>query len=244
MPAFAGIGGFRFGTKNNRSLGSQPSTLCHEKRPTRSSRPTSDVICWSVDEVLPSKPMTESLAIFLRQVRSRSQEHQKAMELLSTNRLAGQMVSVLRQELDSMVRVIYLLAQNPSRRQSLIDMSIRGERWTRETSRDHVTDREMVELSQSLHGWTRSVYKFGCAFIHLSSLHDYSDRDPLLSLPAKEREDILAHCRHYHGGPAVGTEHFANLIPYLPLVLQKVADNLEHYLIKLENGDIQSVQYL
>lgn len=51
-----------------------------------------------------------SIESFCRQVRSRSKEHQKAIGLLSEAGLAGQMVAILRQELDSMVRVIYLLA--------------------------------------------------------------------------------------------------------------------------------------
>jgi hypothetical protein len=124
-----------------------------------------------------------NLAIFLRQVRSRSLEHQRAMKLLASARLAGQMVSVLRQELDSMVRVIYLLTQSPERRELLIDAAVRGEKWSQEASRAKATDKEMVELAQALQGWTQSVYKFGFAFIHLSGLHDYNDRDPLSQLP-------------------------------------------------------------
>jgi hypothetical protein len=74
------------------------------------------------------------------------------MELLAGAKLAGQMVSVLRQELDSMVRVIYLLAQNSVRREVLIDASVCGEKWSRESSRAKVTDKEMVELAQMLQG--------------------------------------------------------------------------------------------
>lgn len=181
----------------------------------------------------------QSLAIFLRQVRSRSQEHQRAMQLLAGARLAGQMVSVLRQELDSMVRVIYLLTQRPERRELLIDASVRGEQWSRTSSRAKVTDKEMVELAQTLQGWTQSVYKFGCAFIHLSGLHDYNDRDPLSQLPGEERKDILAHCRYYHGGPAPAAESFEDLVPYLPRVLAKIAGNLECYLKALEDGEVR-----
>lgn len=179
-----------------------------------------------------------SLAIFLRQVRSRSVEHQRAMQLLAGARLAGQMVSVMRQELDSMVRVIYLLTQGPERRELLIDASVRGEKWSREGSRAKVTDKEMVELAQTLQGWTQSVYKFGCAFIHLSGLHDYNDRDPLAQLPAEERRDILEHSRYYHGGPEPGAERFDDLVPYLPRALEKIAGNLECYLEALENGEV------
>ncbi|PRC90968.1 hypothetical protein [Solimicrobium silvestre] len=181
-----------------------------------------------------------SLSIFLRQVRSRSREHLQAMQLLAQARLAGQMVSVLRQELDSMVRVIYLLTRNLERRELLIEASVKGEKWLQENSRATVTDREMVDLSQSLQGWTQSVYKFGCAFIHLSGLHDYNDRDPLVQLPRQERHDILAHCRHYHGGSLTDDASFEDLVPFFPRVLEKIANNLESYLVALENGEVCS----
>jgi hypothetical protein len=158
------------------------------------------------------------------------------MRLLSGAGLAGQMVAILRQELDSMVRVIYLLAQAPNRRDLLIDSSVNGERWLQHNSKGAVTDKEMVDLAQRLQGWTRSVYKFGCAFIHLSSLHDYNDRDPLRQLSIGEREDIINHCRHYHGGPTSNDPTFIDLVPYFPSVLKKIADNLECYLRDLESG--------
>lgn len=181
-----------------------------------------------------------SLITFARQVRSRSNEHRHAMELLSRARLAGQMVSVLRQELDSMVRVIYLLAQDIPRRTALIESSVAGKRWLKQNSRSPVTDKEMVELAQHLRGWTSSVYKFGCAFIHLSNLHDYNDRDPLALLPDQERIDIIEHCRAYHGGPSSNDASFDDLIPYFPRVLEKVARNLECYIEHLENNEVRT----
>ncbi len=139
-----------------------------------------------------------------------------------------------------MVRVIYLLTQDPERRETLINASVCGEKWSQVSSRAKVTDKEMVELAQTLQGWTQSVYKFGCAFIHLSGLHDYNDRDPLSQLPSDERRDILEHCRHYHGGPAPCAERFDDLIPYLPRALEKIAGNLECYLEALENGEVRN----
>jgi hypothetical protein len=162
------------------------------------------------------------------------------MELLSTAGLAGQMLAVLRQELDSMVRVIYLLTQALPRRALLLQDSIEGRKRSQEGSRTPVTDREMVDLAQHLQVWTRSVYKFGCAFIHLSNLHDYNDRDPLEQLPHDERQDVVRHCRAYHGGPHTGAPIFADLVPYIPRVLEKIASNLECYLAKLEDGQVVS----
>lgn len=175
-----------------------------------------------------------NLSIFIRTVRNRSHEHEQAMRLLSHVRLTGQMIAVLRQELDSMIRVIYLLKQDNDRRNFLIDSSVNGKKWTKLGSNAKVSDKEMVELSQHLEGWTRSVYKFGCSFIHLSRFHDYNDCDPLQLLPDDERESIIDHCRYYHGGPAKDAENFEGLIPYIPRVFEKISSNLEYYIRDLE----------
>jgi hypothetical protein len=175
--------------------------------------------------------------IFCRQVRSRSNEHRLAIQLLSEAGLSGQVIAVLRQELDSMIRVIYILAQPLESRTNLIKACVDGRKFSKATSKGAVSDREMVDLAQQLQGWTRSVYKFGCAFIHLSSLHDYNDRDPLRQLPPNAKDDLIQHCRHYHGGPNSADPDFHDLLPYLPRTFDKIANNLEYYLKCLENGD-------
>ncbi len=118
------------------------------------------------------------LDAFCRQVRARSAEHGQA--ILALRALSGQMVSTLRQEFDSLVRVVFLLAQGDRHcRHQLIGDVVSGRKWTRSGSLKPITDREMVDLANALHGWTKSVYAFGCAFIHLSHLHDYQTRGPL-----------------------------------------------------------------
>ena len=137
-----------------------------------------------------------------------------------------------------------LLAAYASRcvaRTLTIEDSINGEKWSQEGSRARVTDKEMVDLAQNLQGWTQSVYKFGCAFIHLSNLHDYNDRDPLAQLPEQERDNILRHCRYYHGGPPGPNPSFSDLIPFLPNVLDKISANLECYLQSLEEEQVNDV---
>jgi hypothetical protein len=99
----------------------------------------------------------------------------------------------------------------------------------------------MVHLTNTLHGWTKSVYAFGCAFIHLSSFHDYQDRDPLKQITVDERNAILAHLRYYHGGPSQVSPSFSDVVPLLPMVFMKIADNLECYVKELErDGDLQN----
>lgn len=181
--------------------------------------------------------LMSQIEIFVRQIKSRSAEHQKAVFALSSAQVPGQIVAILRQELDSMIRVIYLLSLPIDRRRALVSASVEGVQWRKENLKGAITDKEMVDLAQNLEGWTRSVYKFGCAFIHLSSLHDYEHRDAIGLLPESERNDLITHCRYYHGGPIESAPTFRDFVPYLPKILAKISSNLDCYLDKLVAGE-------
>ena len=105
---------------------------------------------------------TDYQAIFIRQVRARSAENARVFKELARINAPGQMIAVLRQELDSIIRVLYLFQQPKSRRTELIKESVNGVRWRRADSTAFVTDREMLELSSKLMGYDKYVYKFGC----------------------------------------------------------------------------------
>jgi len=177
------------------------------------------------------------LETFCRQVRARSGDHRRAFLLLNEAGVISQQMSILRQELDSMVRVIYLLSiQDVTRRNQLIEDSVNGIQWRSEDGRGRITDREMVELADQLQGWVGSVYRFGCAFIHLSWFHDLHERDPMTLISENERLSILQHMRAYHFGPQTNTPTINDLVPYLPSVFHKIANNLDCYVRDLEQG--------
>jgi hypothetical protein len=180
----------------------------------------------------------DKLEEFCKYIRQRSNEHKIAVS--RTRDLPGIVASIIRQELDSMVRVIYLLSIcNVYERIKLIEQTIDGKKWTVETQnkkQNQITDREMVELADKLQGWTKSVYKFGCAFIHLSNRHAYNNNNPFESLPDTEKEDIVSHMRYYHGGPNSDFPSFEELSTYFPMVFEKIASNLECYLKQLESN--------
>jgi hypothetical protein len=149
-------------------------------------------------------------------------------------------VGILRQELDSMVRVIYLLSQRDHKlREQLLAQAVSGEAWTVPTPNGKlkkVRDSEMVDLAQGLQGWTRLVYRFGCSFIHLSNLHDYQARDPFKSLPLEERLEISRYLCQFHGGDISANSVFDEVVAYVPKVLDKVTRNLEIYVDDLEHA--------
>jgi len=153
--------------------------------------------------------------------------------------------SILRQELDSMVRVIFLLfTENLDERRRFIQSTLRGERWQIPTARGklrNITDREMVEISQELQGWTQSVYKFGCAFVHLSDFHNHLVENPFEKISESERRSILTHMRHYHGGPAHDNPDMNEISMYIPMVFEKISSNLECCVRQLENGETKNI---
>lgn len=178
----------------------------------------------------------DAVKVFTRQVRARSAEHAAALRVLELARLHAMGVGILRQELDSLVRVMYLLAlKNRSQRLKLIQDSVNGRRW-RGPNAKNITDREMVRLANSLTGWAESVYRFGCAFIHLSNFHDHLARDPFKALPTSERRHVISHIEHYHGRLGTKTPGIDDLLPLIPDVFAKIAANLRHYLDELERG--------
>jgi hypothetical protein len=138
-----------------------------------------------------------------------------------------------------MIRVIYLLAVTDlTERQRLIDSTLRGEKWkirTKKSKWRDVTDREMVDFAQHLQGWTQSVYKFGCAFVHLSDFHNHHAQNPFDKLMESEKQNILLHMRYYHGGPRHDDPDMTEFSSYVPQVFEKISNNLECYLNELEH---------
>ena len=177
-------------------------------------------------------------------IRNRSDENRRAMQCFSIpHGVLSPAFSILRQELDSMIRVIYLLQiADPIERQRLIRSTLGGEKWKVPTPKGKcrdVTDREMVDLAQQLQGWTQSVYRFGCAFVHLSDFHNHLAQNPFQRLSEAEKQDVLSHMRNYHGGPSHDNPSMEEISEYLPRVFEKIASNLECYLEHLERGETE-----
>ena len=187
--------------------------------------------------------MATDTATFCTMIQQRSDENRRAMQCFAVPYgVVSPAFSILRQELDSMIRVIYLLLRpNLHERERLIGATLHGEKWKVTTVngklRD-ITDREMVDAAQQLQGWTRSVYRFGCAFVHLSDFHNHFAVDPFQRLSQDEREDILRHMRNYHGGPLNDNPDMREIADYVPRVFDKIADNLRHYVEQLARNEV------
>jgi hypothetical protein len=192
----------------------------------------------------------ECMNIFLSQAKARSDENQSAFELLMDQKLYGVAIGLLRQELDTLVRLSYLyLPETPLQTaMSLMQMSVDGKQWTKVNHNGKevkITDRNMLDLSGHLGGWENVIYKFGCKLIHLSDYHLYMTRDPFDSVGVEEKQEIIGYLSFYHKYPDQ-TITFEALIEYLPKVMEKLNRNVNFYIeeipmmmceeIKKQNG--------
>ena len=101
--------------------------------------------------------MDAEIHTFCIMIRNRSDENRRAMHSFAAlHGVLSPAFSILRQELDWMIRVIYLLqVPDLAERSRLIKSTLRGEKWKVQTPKGKfrdLTDRKIVDRSQQLQG--------------------------------------------------------------------------------------------
>ncbi len=177
--------------------------------------------------------VAENASAFCHAVEARSREHHEAMEAALDKGWLSIAGSVLRMELDSMIRVIWLL-DHPESRGQILAACVAGEGF--KAGRVSVRDIVMVNHAVSSHGWVRRVYDFGNRFVHLTNAHGYAERDPFQAY--EHRAEVIEYINDYHGGKIPGRplddrSSLIDLVPYAPHVLEKITSNLDSYLSRL-----------
>ena len=175
---------------------------------------------------------TQNVEAFISTIEARSTEHHEAMTHAVQHTWWAIAGSVLRLELDSMIRVIYLIHQPRDRRNRILTACLTGKGFKDGTHR--IPDREMIETARNDNGWVRTVYDFGNKFIHLTDAHNYADpkADPFKNY--EDREDVIKYLNSYHTGTMHGqrlddTATFNDITPYAPHVLSKITSNINSY---------------
>lgn len=125
-------------------------------------------------QALPSSKY--NLAIFCRNARFHSAQYAAPLRIHFQRYDLQQVAWILQQELDSLIRTIHLLSlEDHSERQKLIKAAVNGEPWMVDGKSEipvEIIYKNMAKHSEQFYAWTASVYKFGCAFIHLSASGD------------------------------------------------------------------------
>ncbi len=148
-------------------------------------------------------------------------------------------IGLLRQELDSLLRLCYLWRPetNVNQAKLLMQDSTQGKIWKYRNANGKTVklrDSDMLQFAAFLGGWESVVYHFGCKAIHLSDLHGYQIRDPLVSADAKTKEEVIKYLSLYHGY-GKQTICMDDLYAYLPKVMEKLTDNVAFYVEELQD---------
>lgn len=175
-------------------------------------------------------------ADFVRLVEERSKENQAAFTLLMSNGLLGPALALVRQELDSMIRVIWLIDScDDVERARLVADAMHGVHWQKTSAKGklvRIADAEMSDAALRRHGWIKQVYRYGCHLIHLSDWHNYRHHDPTKNMSHQERNEIKEDLEHFHA-EEIDELTFSHVRMHAPYAMNKIGDNLACYLHEL-----------
>ncbi len=171
---------------------------------------------------------------FLAQAKTRSSENSEAFALLFERKFYGVAIGLLRQELDTLIRLSYLwLPETPlDIGLALIEKSVNGEKWKKINHKNKemiLTDKDMLELANHLGGWEKVIYSIGCKLIHLSDYHLYYKNDPFNKITLESKNEIISYLKNYHKY-SENNINFELLLEYLPLVMKKLVDNIDCFI--------------
>ncbi|TVZ05037.1 hypothetical protein EAS64_10475 [Trebonia kvetii] len=171
----------------------------------------------------------ENGGTFCRMVEARSREHRDALRVALDNGWLAIAGSVLRMEVDSMIRLIWIL-RHPDTREQILASCVAGGGFRAGPRR--ISDREMAAEAGREEGWVQAVYRFGNTFVHLTNAHDYAVLDPFQAY--EDRGEVIEFLNRYHrgkvpGGPVDDSSSLGDIAAYAPHVLEKITANLDEY---------------
>lgn len=171
--------------------------------------------------------MNEREEKFFSIIKSRSDENEKAINLLLNERCYALIGAILRMELDSLIRVCYFNSVDVDKQEKLLDNFFDSKKWGK-------SDREMVrQISEKL-GWASHIYDFCCAFIHLSPYHDWASSSEIPNLTKERRSEIVKGIKAQQNkdwgyDPTLEIDEnftFDDLILFTPHIFKKLRENL------------------
>lgn len=185
--------------------------------------------------------MSKIVFQFIELVKNRSEENRLSLNNLYENRLLGNCISILRQEIDTFIRIIYLGRLNSiEERERLINLTFNDEKWNKLTLNNksrNITDKDMVNIASEVKGYVQYLYKFGCGFIHLSNYHNYKIKNPFDRLSLSEQIDIKFYLHQYHGFSIQNDLTIEGIEDLIPNIFEKVSQNMLYYNDQLLNNE-------
>jgi hypothetical protein len=185
---------------------------------------------------------------FCRQAETRSDEFQDVMPALLDRKAWIVAGAILRMQMESLSRTIFLLNDTPNDRSwragRSFEKDMDGKFPRLPPQSGTVPDTEMARLADSkvpgLQGSGLNIYKLGSRLVHLSSAHDYRYLDPYQDMTAQERrQTILDPLSAVWGHIDITTaSSFTEVMAYAsPRALRKLTELLNIAVTRLRNDE-------
>lgn len=166
----------------------------------------------------------------------RLDENWKSFNILLEMKHYGNCISIMCQELDQVIRVLFLLKSKRHERDQFINLSINSQKWFllgKDNKKEYITDDIFLKFAETLGGWERSIYEFGTSFKSLSNNYNYLLKDPIISLNETERKRLYDYIKEYHVSDFPSDFSLKDIIPVLPLIFEKLSLSLRSYITQL-----------
>ena len=177
--------------------------------------------------------MISSIDEYKKIVLQRLEENRKSFDLLFGIKHYGNCISIMRQELDQVIKLLFLLNSTKDEQKQYIDASINNHRWFilgTDNKKNYITDDDLTTFSETLVDWDKSIYEFGLAFGSLVNTFNYGTKDPIKSIGENDKEKIYKYIVEYHNKIFPKEYDLGKLILELPTILNKISINLQKYM--------------
>jgi len=179
-------------------------------------------------------PLITSQDQFKRLINKRLQENWKSFNILFDMNHYGNCISIMCQELDQYIRLLFLLKQPQHIRDQLIDNSINDKKWyvvDNDNKKTYIVDKDIEDFAKGLNGWELDIFEFRNIFYKITNNFNYILKDPIKGLNDTERDLIYKYIKEYHD-PDFNTDYtIKELVPVLPMIFKKISDNIKGYFV-------------
>lgn len=152
-------------------------------------------------------------------VERRLGENWKSFRILYKLKHYDNCISIMCQELDQYIRLLYLIKQPYDKKEHLINCSINSKKW-------NVLDQDIEQFANGLDGWDADIFEFRNIFDKLTINYNYLLRNPLNGINESEKESIYKYIKKYHDDEFVRDYSLAELVPILPMIFNRISESI------------------
>ena len=173
---------------------------------------------------------------YKRLLTNRLEENWKSFKILFDLKHYGNCISIMCQELDQVIVLLFLLKKKEYERNKLIGLSINSQKLylaMPDNKKEYITEKYLKDFAGTLDGWEKSIYDFGTSFHSLSKNYNYLLKNPIQGMNEIEKKQIYKYITEYHNKGFPEEFSIEDLVPVLVAVFDKLSKSLVSYMDRL-----------